>query len=313
MVDDVRATGVDLSLCELKSRRFLTGAGRLWRVVSATRPRIIQGWMYHGNLAAQLAHNLCPGRHKRKLFWNLRASNMDVNRYDRIIRWSARLSQQVDVVVANSEAGIVFHRKYGFRPRRFEMISNGVDVEKFRPDASARMHVRAELGLADEAVVALHVARTDPMKDHANFLAAMAQLPSVTGVMVGAGTRDLNAPANVHALGRRRDTARLYAGADIVVSSSAFGEGFSNVVAEGMSAGLVPVATDVGDSGRIVGETGWVVGPHDLGALAKAIGAAASLPPAERRNRGLRARERISALFTLDNATDAFARLYAEA
>ena len=89
------------------------------------------------------------------------------------------------------------------------------------------------------------------MKDHATFLAAMAELPSLTGVMVGEGTSELAAPPNVRALGRRRDTPALYAAADIVASTSAFGEGFSNVIAEGMSAGLVPVATDVGDAAAL--------------------------------------------------------------
>ncbi len=56
----------------------------------------------------------------------------------------------------------------------------------------------------------------------------------------------------------------LYPIADIVVSSSAFGEGFSNAVAEGMSAGLIPVATDVGDTMRIIGDTGHLVPPATL-------------------------------------------------
>jgi glycosyltransferase involved in cell wall biosynthesis len=155
------------------------------------------------------------------------------------------------------------------------------------------------------------------MKDHGNFLRAMgkilAQAPSVIGVMAGAGTQDLAAPPNVRALGLRRDTARLYAAGDIVASTSAFGEGFSNVIAEGMSAALMPVVTDVGDARRIVGDTGWVVAPRDSDAFAAAIAQAAELPPAERQRRGLAARARIAANFTLAQAVDAFARLYAEA
>ena len=172
--------------------------------------------------------------------------------------------------------------------------------------------MRAELGIANDAVVVLHVARVDAMKDHGNFLAAMAQLPQAIGVMVGAGTPDLAAPPNVRALGARRDIARLYAAGDIVASSSAFGEGFSNVIAEGMSAGLVPVATDVGDARRIVGDSGWVVPPREAQALAAAIGEAAALPAPERASRGLAARARIATNFTLTKAAEDFARLYAE-
>ncbi len=129
--------------------------------------------------------------------------------------------------------------------------------------------------------------------------------------MVGAGTEALPLPSNVRALGLRRDTERLYAAADIVASTSAFGEGFSNVIAEGMSAGLVPVATDVGDARRIVGDTGWIVPPRDPDAFAAAVDEAARLPAAERQRRGLAARARIVENFTPSRAADAFARLYA--
>jgi glycosyltransferase involved in cell wall biosynthesis len=272
--------------------------------------------MYHGNLAASLAHNLCRGKRGRRLFWNLRASNMDARRYGRVIRLSALLSRQVDAVIANSQAGVDFHRARGFRPKRFELIANGIDTDRFRPDPQVRTEMRRSLGIPDDAVVVLHVARVDPMKDHATFLAAMAglaqRMPSVAGVMVGAGTEALALPCNVRALGLRRDTERLYAAADIVASTSAFGEGFSNVIAEGMSAGLVPVATDVGDARHIVGDTGWIVPPRDPDAFAAAVDEAVRLPAAERQRRGLAARARIMENFTPSRAADAFARLYAE-
>jgi glycosyltransferase involved in cell wall biosynthesis len=311
LADDLRAAGVDLTVIGARSAWSLPSARRLLRAVNEWRPRIVQGWMYHGNLAASLGHNLCQGRRSRRLFWNLRASNMDVRRYGRIIRLSALLSPQVDVVIANSEAGMEFHRGRGFAPRRLATIANGIDTERFRPDPQARHEVRAALGIADDAVVVLHVARVDPMKDHGSFLAAMAQVPSLVGLMAGEGTQQLSGPANVWGLGLRRDILRLYAAADIVASTSAFGEGFSNAVAEGMSAGLVAVATDVGDIRRIVGETGWIVPPGDPGRFAVALGEAAALPESELRRRGMAARERVEANFTLAQAADSFARLYA--
>ena len=48
--------------------------------------------MYHGNLAAALAHLSVLRSSRRRLYWNLRASNMDITRYGRVIRWNARLS-----------------------------------------------------------------------------------------------------------------------------------------------------------------------------------------------------------------------------
>jgi len=148
------------------------------------------------------------------------------------------------------------------------------------------------------------------MKDHATCLSAMAAIPNVIGVLVGAHTRGIADTANVRALGLRRDVERLYAMSDIVVSTSAFGEGFSNAIAEGMSCGLVPVSTDVGDARLIVGDAGHVVAPCDPKALAAAIAGVAALSPADRAARGLRARARIVERFSLENAVDTYEALY---
>lgn len=289
------------------------GMLKLARLIAKLEPDIVQGWMYHGNIFAALAHRLVHGQARRALIWNLRASNMDAVRYGRILRLSARLSSWPSLIVANSETGAEFHVGQGFRPRRLCVIPNGVDTTRFRPDPSARAEVRHELEIPENAIVAIHVARVDPMKDHAMFLSAMERLPGLIALMVGRGTQRLSAPPNVRILGLRDDTARLYAASDIVVSTSAFGEGFSNVLSEGMSAGLVPVATDVGDARRIVGAAGHIVEPGNVADLVAAIAEEAALPREQLRRRGEDARARIVVNFALPKAVEAFAGLYEEA
>lgn len=289
--------------------RLPCGIVRMAQLIRRLDPMVVQGWMYHGNVLAALAHRLAS-RRKRRLYWNLRASNMDAARYGRVVRLGAMLSRWPDLIIANSQAGARFHIDQGFRPQALAVISNGIDVRKFRPNADARAALRVELGIPADSVVAIHAARVDAMKDHPTLIAAMAAVPHVRGLLVGAGTEALHLPESIRALGLRHDLARLYATADIVVSSSAFGEGFSNVVAEGMSVGLIPVVTDVGDAREIIGNAGYLVAPGDAAALARALAAAASGSATERLAHGMRARARIVNQFPLSMMIDSYARLY---
>ena len=61
---------------------------------------------------------------------------------------------------------------------------------------------------------------------------------------------------------------RVYAALDVATSTSAFGEGFPNAIAEAMACGVPCVVTDVGDSGDIVARPDRVVPPGDAAALA---------------------------------------------
>jgi glycosyltransferase involved in cell wall biosynthesis len=202
------------------------------------------------------------------------------------------------------------HLALGYKPRRTAIIYNGIDPDQFKPDAVARVRVRREIGIADNVIVAAHIARVDPMKDQQCFLAAMAELPNVHALMIGTGTEELPAAANIHRLGERADVARLLPAADIIVSSSAFGEGFSNAIAEGMSCGLPAIATDVGDTRLIVGDAGVIVAPRDSNALAAAIRGMAEEPADSRAARGANARRRIIEHFSLERARQRFSDTY---
>lgn len=305
------AAAIPLTLLDLRQAGGLAVAlPRLIRLVRRFRPGILQGWMYHGDLAATFAHRLAGGRHARRLFWGVRCSDMDLARHARLIRIEALLSRLPDAIVANSAAGAAAHLAHGYRPRRLEIVANGIDTARFRPDAEARAAIRKALAIDPGRRVAIHVARVDPMKDHARLLEAFAGLPDVQLVLAGADTETLLLPPNARALGVRDDVPSLLAAADIAVSSSAFGEGFSNALAEGMSAGLAPVATDVGDTRLIVGDTGPVVPPRDAAALREAVRSVADTDDRELAARGLRARAQIVGRFAIEPMIDRFDALY---
>lgn len=311
LADALENRGLQVSDLGIKSGiGGIAGLMRLRRIINAIAPDVVQGWMYHGNLTATLAHLAASGLSGRRLYWNLRASNMDSERYGNIIRWNARLSRLADCIVVNSQAGARFHAEQGLNTQNFEVIVNGIDTDKFHANPATRAARRTKFGIHHDAVLAIQVARVDPMKDHATFLEAMRLRPDIRAVLVGAGTEGLALPNNVSALGMHTDVERFYPAADIVVSSSAYGEGFSNTIAEGMSAGLVPVATDVGDARLIVGAAGKIVPPRDAAALAKALGEVATLAPDRRRQLGLDARARIVEKYTIEAAVANYERLY---
>ena len=313
--DRLRAAGV--KVVEFNFRLPVGAAAGLIglaRLISVEQPEIVQGWMYHGDLAALLALQLSGRRRRTALVWSIRCSTLDFSRYSTSLRFVVKactlLSSYVDVVTANSIAGMNSHLALGYRPRRSEILFNGIDTNEFKPNAATRVAMRRALGVGLDSIVIAHVARVDPMKDHETFLAAMAQLPDLGAWVIGAGTERLAHLPNVLRLGLRGDVPAVLSAADFVVSSSAFGEGFSNAIAEGMACGLPAVATDVGDARKIVDDTGLIVPPRDVTALATAIRTLAAEVPTARAARGACARRRIAECFSLKGAVTRFAALY---
>jgi glycosyltransferase involved in cell wall biosynthesis len=240
---------------------------------------------------------------------------LDFSQYDSLLRGIVKactmLSRCPDIVTANSAAGLQAHLELGYHPRRFEILPNGIDLNIFKPDIAARAVLRQQLHVAQDRIVVAHVARVDPMKDHGTFLAAMAELPELTAWMIGAGTERLPDMPNVLRFGRRDDVAALLTAADFVASSSAFGEGFSNAIAEGMACGLPAVATDVGDAREIIGETGMIVPPRDHRAFVASLSTLANESVEARAARRAGARQHIAEHYSLDRAVARFSALYA--
>jgi glycosyltransferase involved in cell wall biosynthesis len=99
------------------------------------------------------------------------------------------------------------------------------------------------------------------------------------------------------------------AATDVMVSSS-WTEAFPNVVGEAMACGVPCVVTDVGDSSWIVGSTGRVVPPRNPEALGAAVRGVLALQPAERKQLGLAARQRVEREFSLGAVAHRYEDLY---
>lgn len=171
----------------------------------------------------------------------------------------------------------------------FTVLIHGIDTTVAPADpavrARLRSELRAELGVADDEVLALTVANLRRNKDYPNLLraaqSAVAAEPRLRFASVGQGPLESDIAA-LHAelglgdafrlLGFRRDVPELMVAADLFVLGSAH-EGLPVAVMEAFAAGLPVVATVVGGVPQQVrdGVEGLLVPPGDPAALAAAL------------------------------------------
>jgi glycosyltransferase involved in cell wall biosynthesis len=251
---------------------------RYVRLISHWKPDVIYGFLSTPNILTALLKLIF--KKKIKIVWSVRASNVDLHRYDFLARASylveCWLSKYADLIICNSAAGQDHAVKNGFPQSKTVVIHNGTDTERFKPNHEARTRIRKEWGINEHDKLIAIVARLDPMKDHPSFLLAASLLAreraDVYFICIGDGSEsyglELKQQANKLGLkekliwaGARSDMPAVFSALDICVSSSSFGEGFSNSIAEAMACGVPCVVTDVGDSGLIVGDLGEVVPP----------------------------------------------------
>jgi glycosyltransferase involved in cell wall biosynthesis len=227
-------------------------------------------------------------RRNTKIVWGIRNSDLGIrsNVFGGLATWfETRLSSLADLVIANSFKGCSDAIALRFDQAVTVVIQNGIDTELFRPDPVAGARIRAEWGIGTGRRVIGLVGRFEARKGHDDFLLAAAiasqQREDLEFVCVGDGLPAelalLKARAQALGLSKRVywpgfswDMPGAYAGLDVVTLSSAFGEGFPNVVAEAMACGTPCVTTDVGDAAQIVGDLGWVVPARAPQALSEA-------------------------------------------
>ena len=286
---------------------------RLIRIIRLEQPDIIHSWLYHADLISTLALYLSGRRIKTKLIWGIRCSDMNLSNYSPFLRlsvWLCRLlSTLPDMVTANSRAGRDFHIEMGYKPKRIELFENSYDLSLFTRSQKARKKIRQQLDIPEDAIVVIAVGRNDPMKSWPTFIEAFSASGEIFGIVAGSGTLDLPDLPNLRRLGRRNDVPDLLAASDIFVSSSAFGEGFSNAIAEAMASGLPVIATDVGDSAYIVQEGGIIVSPMNPGQISSAICSLAGDPDL-RMSMGQYGRERIATRYNIEEASRKLLKFY---
>tara|TARA_E500000331_G_C17122158_1_gene654344 strand:- start:403 stop:957 length:555 start_codon:yes stop_codon:yes gene_type:complete len=179
-----------------------------------------------------------------------------------------------------------------------------------------RNNLRKVLGIKKSSTVIIFAARVDPMKNHISCLKAFEETrkknKKLVLVLIGKETNILKAQEGVIYLGMKTNIENFYSIGDFIILPSKFGEGFSNVLAEGMLCKLIPIATNVGDSFKIISNIGVKVKSPNSKDLAAALYKASKISKREISILQTKARARIIKEFNIKKMSISYNNIYKE-
>jgi glycosyltransferase involved in cell wall biosynthesis len=241
-----------------------------------------------------------------------------------VARLERRLHTKMDAVIGNSRAVVRQLIDEGIPEAKVRLIYNGIEVSPVLPD---RNEARQALGLDNDTLVGVVIANLIPYKGHRELIEGLShierKLPGDWRILLVGRDHSIRSELEalsttcgvshrIRFLGQRSDVPALLAAADFGLLTSRE-EGFSNVIVEGMAAGLAMIVTDVGGNAEAVvhGETGFVVPPRNSKAIGDAILELARNPE-QRKRFGAAARTRVEKEFSIDQCVRLHADLYLE-
>ena len=192
----------------------------------------------------------------------------------------------LNAVICNSEMvrrEIV--ERFDIAADKLVLIRNGVDLDRFHPDASAvhRHVLRQRLGLSNDATVFTMVGSGFERKGVCHALRALPECAGAVLVIVGddkhrdryrSEARRLGVDGRVRFVGSVVDPLPYYAMADFCLAPTLY-DPFPNACLEALACGLPLVTTDACGAAELVDEdvNGWIVpsGEHEALAVAMQI------------------------------------------
>lgn len=174
------------------------------------------------------------------------------------------------IIVITTQQFEEINKKFGVgNEKQFEIISLGIDLEKFAGADDKRELLRREIGAKEDEILVGFVGRFTEIKNIPLFLQAAKifaekkkpDSPKLKFVLVGDGhlrlsleksAEELGLNENLIFLGNRNDADVFYAGLDIVALTS-FNEGTPLSLIEAMANGKAVISTKVGGVTDLLG------------------------------------------------------------
>lgn len=140
--------------------------------------------------------------------------------------------------------------------RKFIVLNNGLNVEKYKFNIESRNKIRKELKISDNQEVVIHIGAFRPQKNHEFLIEIFKDYltvnPTAILLLVGAGPLkqeiyrkviEFNIGENIKFLGQRNDIPQLLSASDKFLFPSYY-EGFPNALLEAEASGLYCVVSD---------------------------------------------------------------------
>ncbi|MCK6523049.1 glycosyltransferase family 4 protein [Myxococcota bacterium] len=162
------------------------------------------------------------------------------------------------VITPSAFAARALHERYGVALDRVQVVHNGVDTARFRPDPQRRAELRAEWGLGDGPV--LGFLGTGFARKGLVEAAAVAEALALPLVVIGHDSqlsRWRRRLPELRFLGPSSAPERLLPGLDVLLLPTRY-EPYGNVCVEAMACGVTPVTTPWNGAAEVFPEPGLV-------------------------------------------------------
>ena len=248
---------------------------KLFKIINLANTKYICGWMYHACFVTILINFFFK---KKKIIWLIRHGNFN-KKYSKnttiFLKNIIKLFSNIPKAICYcSQFSKYIHKKNGFNNSFSKIITNGVDIKKFKFNSAIRNRLRNKFKIPKNYFVIGLVGRNNPQKNHKQLFrilnSSRLNKLHIAVVLIG---RDVKKFKSIEKLNNKnhkfiflkqiKDIHNYYSMFDLNLSLSTYGESFPNVLIEGMSCKIPTLASNIADNKFIIKNKYMIFKPNN--------------------------------------------------